>query len=670
MTNKKELNEMVLLKEIEYNNKLYHKGQPEISDAEFDALAKNVSEKLSFENVAELKNPQTHHFPMLSLAKAYTLEDLTKFIKQVKNQTDEDIIEVVLEPKIDGIGLNCCYVDGVFVSALTRGDGVVGENITEMIKQCIPKYLPLQIKDAPGVWEVRGEVFITHKKFEQIRKQESYSNSRNTIAGCARSPKASATHSKQGAQLKHASIVFYEVLSQNWPQGAELTTTEKLAWLKKNNFTANFSHKNTVTNAEELHHTIQGFKNQLKYFVCEIENNSQGASAHLSNIPQDGVVVKLNTANSKKILGCTAKYPKWAVAFKWNEPGVKTTVERISYTIGRTGGITPVAKIAPVIIDGTKINKVTLNNLNYLKKLDVRLKDSVLVIKAGQIIPQILKVLTHERDGSSQPVDIQKSLLQQNMSIAFVNGEWVSTDCEAIQEQKIRHYAKTLKIVGLGPALIKQLVGDGSVTNAFDLYNLTPDQLVKYINIGPKTALQVVSNIQKTRSCAFQKWVVACGIPNIGPQTAKILTHYIPSVEALLNFQNQPPFDAILGNVTTQQLLSWVLANQQLLENFKHFTFTQLDQLQSEGSLYGYHFVITGRFKTLKRKQLETQIEGLGGTIQAKINKKTRYLLVGALAHSPKASGASESKLSRGKLLELQILTEAETLDFLTQKNN
>lgn len=360
------------------------------------------------------------------------------------------------------------------------------------------------------------------------------------------------------------------------------------------------------------------------------------------------------------------------VALKSNEDSVETVLNRIVYQIGRTGVITPVGVIQPVTINNTRIKRVTLHNLNYLQSMDIRPKDTVKLIKAGQDIPQILEVLTDKRAPDSQPVNISESLNAQNIKAQLVDNQWVSVDVEARRVKQLIHYAKTLRIVKLGPALITQLVADGTVQDITHLYNLRPEQLTRYINVGEKTAYQVVQNIQATRSCKFKDWLVACGIPRIGPHTAAVLAS---KIYMFLDFVNlvyeEERLSVALGPQTASSFCSWFAANASWISFFRRFDFKfshGLAQDPGEKNLlkttrqtpfFLSGFVFTGQLEQFTRKEATERIARLGGTVQGNLNKKTKYIVVG--------NKPSQAKIKKATLLQCGVLAEK---DFLTFLNN
>ena len=345
---------------------------------------------------------------------------------------------------------------------------------------------------------------------------------------------------------------------------------------------------------------------------------------------------------------------------KSNEDGIETIVEGISYTIGKTGKITPIAQLSPVEIKGSTIRRVTLNNCDYLEKMDVRPGDSVLIVKAGEIIPQIVKVLKNKRAADSVPFDIAKSLAYNNIATAYREGHWVCIDKKEQLQKQILHYAQTLKIGFLGPALIKKLVNEELVTSVFDLYKLTPEQLMLCENVGEKTSKKIINNIQVTKKCAFTDWLVACGIPQIGPQNGKLISNVVNSLEEFVNLVEQEELLInLLGKRTAKVLIESLVVNSEFLMLFSNFDF----QFQiptacaTHETLLDKCFVLTGKLDSMSREEAQKRIIKLGGKISTRLTKKTDFVIIG--------SKPSEKKSYIAKLLKCKILLEDDFKLFL-----
>nr|AOP19040.1 hypothetical protein [Halimeda discoidea] len=517
-------------------NDAYWKGEPDLPDVAYDALDLGTE----FEDISRLKHElkNKHKYPMLSLEKAYCLKEIKRFFNRVSTNA------FIIQPKIDGVGISCRYENGVFTKATTRGNSLEGEDVTHKIQGFVPENLTQCLS-----CEIRGELYIRKKDFEQL---STYKSNRSTVAGWC--------NSKNAMKLP-ISVIFFDVVLDNDPW----TLEEKSVWLQKNFGLGALTWEKVVcSSAGEL-------ETKLRNYYSEYLTNKI--------FPLDGVVVKVNAPDIRQKLGASKNYPRWALALKSNEDGIETIVEGISYTIGKTGKITPIAQLSPVEIKGSTIRRVTLNNCDYLEKMDVRPGDSVLIVKAGEIIPQIVKVKKKKRAADSVPFDIAKSLANNNIATAYREGHWVCVDKKEQLQKQILHYAQTLKIGFLGPALIKKLVNEELVTSVFDLYKLTPEQLMLCENVGEKTSKKIINNIQVTKKCAFTDWLVACGIPQIGPQHGKLISNVVNSLEEFVNLVEQiEELIAYKQNIEEEQKLKQLRRHKYL--NRKKRAASQLEHYQ------------------------------------------------------------------------------------------
>lgn len=384
------------------------------------------------------------------------------------------------------------------------GDGRQGEDITHIVQQFDKLPQSISVEDTV---EIRGEIFIRETTFSQLQKvQPQARNPRNSAAGILRS--------KTSDLVMYLDYVFYDVY------GAEFvnqTLSEKSTWLYLQKFPLHFYDLLEPQNEQELYDAI-----------CHLHKNC-------GDLPIDGLVIKANASHTRELLGETTHHPRWALAFKFKKTSVETVIKDILFQVGRTGNITPVAILEPVDIEGSTISRVTVHNISFLQSIDLRLGDVVRITKAGEIIPQIVDICKDQRDTRSKPLDIQKCLESQDIHVEKQENTWICVDRDEICIQQINYYAKTLKIRGLGPSLIRQLVKNRAVRDIDDLYDLTSTQLETYINIGPKTAKTVVENIANTRYCQLKDWIVACGF--LGPQTAETLVNKVP-IRSLSNLIN------------------------------------------------------------------------------------------------------------------------------------
>lgn len=431
-------------------NESYIKGEPIINDVAYDALQRARKKPPEFENMAGKHNKVQHIFPMLSLEKAYTRKDIDLFVNRLQKEIGTNF-NLVIEPKLDGVAVNSVYENSQLIRSSTRGDGACGEDITHLIEPLIPKNLP----STTGFnGEIRGELFVDREAFDYIKTVSNYRNGRNAIAGWLK-------NKNKGAELinKYGTLVCFDARSTNYNF---VSTSKMLMWLAFNGFIIPFYEKLEISSvkADKIYDiSAELYKEYINF------NYPLTGSMERLYLPLDGIVLKVEENQYKEILGKTAYYPKWAIALKANKPEVAATIQDIVFQIGRTGTITPVAKISPVEIDGSTIKNVSLNNLDFLEKMDIRLGDTVLIVKAGQIIPQILEVHYENRTSGSSPLDVPAMLVEQGFSL--IDNRWVCD--KKILIQKVIYYCRSLKISNFGPSTIKKLVIQGVIENLFDI---------------------------------------------------------------------------------------------------------------------------------------------------------------------------------------------------------
>ncbi|GAB1467542.1 NAD-dependent DNA ligase LigA [Candidatus Cloacimonadota bacterium] len=647
-----------LRNELEKHNLLYYEfANPEISDYEYDQLAnqlKALETELSGE--VPLDSPiQTigsdlsagtkaipHKVRMASLDNAYSLEEVESFIQKIKLETGRDN-QYCAELKIDGFGINLFFDKGKLVYATTRGDGNEGEDVTVNFK-LLPD-IPHSIDYLDQI-EIRGEIYMPLQDFlrlnEQRREQEAkpFANPRNAAAGSIKL--------KDSAELKnrHLRAIFY---SLGYYDEATLPVTNQYALLDY---------------LEKL-----GFPTSKRALCCtysEVEKFCQMMEQQRYTLAYDidGIVIKLNELEQQKRLGYTGKSPKWAVAYKFKPEEKDTKVESVSFQVGRTGAITPVANLKPVFISGSTVSRTTLHNEDEIKRLDLRVGDTVRIVKSGEIIPKILSVDLTYRPVDSVPIafptacPVCSSTLERDLegSITYC----ANAACPAQVRRKIEHFASrdAMDISGLGESLIARFIEDGIINNIQDIYHLDYDKIATMERLGTKSAENLKQAVELSKSKNFDRCLYALGIRHVGSITARNLAQSFGDIDALINADKEALLSVPdIGDIVAESLISFFSKpeNLSIISALKQagLCFTQNSELISN-ALAGKSFLITGTLPSYGRKEMESLILKHGGKILGSVSKQLNFLVVG---DNP------GSKLDKAKKLGIvEIITEATIL--------
>ena len=652
-----------LREEIRYHNKLYYvDNQPEISDAEYDRLVQRLRDlEAAYPELitpdsptqrvgappSEDFEPATHRSPMLSLAKALNESELRAFDQRLKHMLgSQEEIEYVFEPKIDGLAVEVIYEQGTLTSGLTRGDGVVGENVTQNLKMiyAIPlKLLKQGDENFPMVLEAHGEVYMSKEDFAACNedrarsKEELFANPRNAAAGSVRQKDPDITAKRR------LNVFFY---GSGIIEGREFETHwEKLEY---------FNSVGLRTNP--LNRICQGIEEIIaQYRVLQDERESLPYEI-------DGVVVKVNNLRLQEELGRGTDSPRWAIAYKFPAKQATTTVTDILIQVGRTGVLTPVAVLALVEIGGVQVSRATLHNQDEIERKDIRIGDTVLVQRAGDVIPEIIKVIASQRTGAEQPFAFPQQCPVCGGDVLRLEGDTVhrcmNPDCPAKQTAKIAHFAsrRAMNIKGVGPKLIEQLLERGLIEDGADLYLLTPEQLLSLDRIGSKSAQKIMHAIEQSRRPTLERLLYALGIRQVGQQTARLLSKHFKTLDCL-------------KNTTLEELQSLKGIGPEAARNvYQYFRDDHTEQLlrklfdggveivapeavAASEYLTGKCFVFTGKLDAYTRAEAVRFVEQAGGEVVSGVSQKTDYLVVG---HDP------GSKLKKAQELGVAILTEEE----------
>ena len=625
-----------------------------------------------------------HNIPLYSLENAFNLEELAKWQERWQRQLPPDLIpsvEYVCELKIDGSALALTYENGVLVRGVTRGDGVTGEDISQNVRTI--RSIPLRLNgEYPEIVEVRGEAFLPIDVFEEINQERvaagepPFANPRNAAAGTLRQLDSKVVAQRRldffaytlhlkGTAINAASApltpqLWGEPEVQSPPELGDLggkkinlqSQWEALEFLQKLGFRVN-PNRQLCASLEQVGEYYQYWDEKRR------------------NLPYltDGVVVKLNSLNLQEQLGFTQKFPRWAIALKYAAEEAPTLVKDITINVGRTGALTPLARLQPVQLSGTTVQRATLHNKDFIAQLDVRIGDTVIVRKAGEIIPEVLRVLPELRPASSQPFQMPSHCPICGQPVASPQGEAVTrclnSSCPAILKGSLTHWASrdAIDINGLGEKIVEQLVDNKLVQSVADLYDLNVEQLTTLERFAQKSAQKLVDAIATSKTQPWSRVLYGLGIRHVGSVNAQTLTQQFPTVEQLAE-ASAAKIEGIygIGPEIAQSVSSWfqVPSNQQLIERLQKagLQFSAQVEIKNESAsqvLQGKTFVITGTLPNLKRDEAKQLIEQAGGKVTGSVSSKTDYVVVGESAGSKleKAQGLGISQLSEAKLLEL-----------------
>ena len=654
-----------------HEHKYYIENLPEISDADFDVLMKELKELEAATEApippdsptqrvgggAELGTRLQHRTPMLSLNNSYDENELREFAERVQRLLEDAPVEYVTELKIDGLGVSLIYENGVFTQGLTRGDGEYGEEVTDNLRtiRSVPLRLVGTKKAVPPVLEVRGEVFLPKDCLDEINVQREaegelpFANPRNAAAGSLRLLDASITASRP------LDIFVYTL---NYAEGTEFTThTESLenmkAWgLKCNPHTTH-------------HKSIEAVQESYERWVEE---------RHDLPYETDGIVVKVNNFSQQHELGTTSKYPRWAVAYKFNAQQAITTVEKIDVQVGRTGALTPVAILKPVPLAGATITNATLHNEQEIQTKDIRIGDRIVLERAGDVIPKIVEVLTADRTGDEvifkfpercPACDTPVQRTEKEVAVRCMN-----MACVAQLKRRIAHYASrnALQIEGLGPATIDQLVDRELVRDVADLYALEVEPLSELDRMGVPSARNLVHQIERSKEAPAEKLLFGLGIFHVGETVAELLIQHFLSLDAL----GRATLEAIesvngIGPQIAESVFNFFGHNQSLLDKLREaglhcFTVkaesNRMKASPTDGFFSEKTFVVTGSLDGMTRSEASNEIKNRGGRVTSSVTSKTDYLIAG--------EGAG-SKYTKAEELDIPILTAADFFEKLQQ---
>lgn len=647
----KEINELTD-RLIAYAVKYYNEDAPEISDFEYDDLMNRLKAleaehpdlarddsptKRVIGNVLEGFESVTHPYPMESLQDVFSYEELYDFDKRVKERFPD--AEYSVEVKIDGLSVCLEYRDGIFVRGATRGDGRVGEDVTENLKTIFD--IPLKIESDLSPLYVRGEVYMSYKTFERLNEENEklekplFANPRNAAAGSLRQLDSSIC-----AKRKLSIFCF------NLQNGEELG-------FEKHSDTFNFMRE-------------KGFKIVDRYIVTDdmakviefIEEIGEHRDALSFGI--DGIVIKINSLAQRRRMGSTAKAPRWAIAYKFPPEEKPTKLLDITVQVGRTGVLTPNALFEPVRLAGTTVSRATLHNRDFIAEKDIRVGDTIIVRKAGDIIPEVLGVDLKKRPPDARPFKMPDrcpvcgSPLYTDPDEAAIR--CTGSECPAQLSRSIAHFASrgAMDIEGLGIAIVEALLEKGHIKSAADLYYLKAEDIAAMEKMGDKSAENLLAALEKSKGNQLSRLLFAFGIRNVGQKAAKVIAERYENIDALLNATAEELTNIRdIGPVIAESLKNWLdnPQNRHFIQRLQDAGVNMTEQVDKrDGRFEGKTFVLTGTLSEFTRDQASAIIEAFGGKTSSSVSKKTSYLLAGEDAGS---------KLTKAQSLGVEIIDEA-----------
>jgi len=651
-----------------HNYRYYVLDSPEISDAEYDELMKELRQ-LEVEH-PELVTPDSptqrigappveafgvveHPQPLLSLANAFSYEELAAWHKRVSNLLGGRQFDLVCEPKIDGLAVALTYVDGLLVTGATRGDGYRGENITQNLRTI--RSIPLSVpREAPPRFEVRGEVYLPKAGFKKLNEERAkeelplFANPRNAAAGSVR-------QLDSGITARRPLDIF--IYGLGWAEGSAVPDThwEIMQYLKSLGFkiNPNIALRHSLDEAEKYHQSWVESREKFPYEA-------------------DGIVVKVNSIALQQELGTVAHEPRWAIAYKFPAIQGTTKLIDIGINVGRTGSLNPYAILEPVRVGGVVISSAALHNEEDIHRKDIRIGDWVVVQRAGDVIPEIVEPIVSRRTGKEKIFSMPTRCPVCGSEVIKPEGEAMhrctNTACPSQALERIKHFVSrgAMDIDGVGEKLCQALFEGGLIKDAADLYYLTKDQLLGLERMADKSASNVLNSIERSKDRPLARVIFALGITHVGDQYAELLAEHFDSIDDMAK-ASEEGLSTIpsIGPKIAQSVVAFFRQgrNRQIIEKLRKAGMRLEREKVKEAKLEelplaGLEFVLTGKLESFSRPEAEAKIKALGGKAGSDVTKKTSYVVVGA---------DPGSKRDKAKKLGIKVLSEAEFLDFLNQ---
>ena len=649
-----------LREQVRYHSRKYYtEDDPEISDREYDMLYRRLEDlEAQFPELVTADSPTqkvggavyntfapvVHQVPLESLHDSFSEEELLAFDRRVREAVGP--VEYVVEPKFDGLSVALEYENGRFVRGSTRGDGVTGEDVTENIRTIAS--VPKTLKEPVPFLEVRGEVYMSDESFsrlcarQELLEEKPFKNPRNAAAGSLRQKDPRVT-----AQRELSIFVF----NVQQAQGEDFSRHDQsLERLKELGFTVSPDYRRS------------GSMEEILEFIREL-----GEKRGELSYPIDGAVVKVNDFAQREELGSTAKFPRWAEAFKYPPEEKETTLLDIEVNVGRTGVLTPTGVFSPVTLAGTTVSRATLHNQDFILEKGIAIGSRVILRKAGEIIPEVVSVV--ETPAGEEPFQLPERCPSCGELVVREEGEaatrCVNPQCPAQLLRHLIHFASrdAMDIEGLGPALLEQLLQKGWVSSPADLYTLEAGKLSKLDRFGKKSAENLLAALEKSKGNDLYRLVFALGIPHIGAKAAQTLCQAFPTMEALeAAGEEQVAEIPGFGGIMAREVAAFFARHsaRDLVERLKELGLNMTAHKKEEASqkLSGATFVLTGTLPTMSRKEASQLIESHGGKVSSSVSKKTSYVLAGEEAGS---------KLEKANALGVPVVTEAQLLAMLEE---
>lgn len=645
-----------------YSHQYYVLDNPTVPDAEYDRLMNQLIElETEHPDLITADSPTQrvgakpldlfekveHSTPMLSLSNAFNVEDLRDFDRRVRDGLQLDTVDYVAELKIDGLAVSLRYQDGIFTQGATRGDGTVGEEITQNLKTI--RSIPLSITE-PNTIEVRGEVFMPKQSFLKLNENRQslaldlFANPRNAAAGSIRQldPRIAAE--------RNLDIFIYGV--GEWQAGAIDTHSEQLTYLSELGFKTNQEWKK-----------CKGIDQVIDYVESWIERRND------LSYDIDGIVIKVDRLEYHSILKTTAKSPRWATAYKFPAEEVVTKLISVDFSVGRTGVVTPTAVLEPVKVAGTTVQRASLHNADYIEEKDIRLNDAVVIKKAGDIIPEVVRVIPERRNHESKPFLMPTNCPSCDSELERLDGEvalrCMNLNCPAQLKEGLIHFVSrnAMNIDGLGEKIIAQLYDQELVEKITDLYQLERDQLLKLERMGEKSVDNLLTAIEASKQNSLERLLFGFGIRFVGVTAARTLAVAFENIDQLkeASFEELIEVDEIGEKMADS--ISRFFSNEDVLAMIERLKSLGINTTylgvkptatSSEAIFHQKTIVLTGKLEQLTRTEAKEKIEALGGKVTGSVSKKTDLLIAGADAGS---------KLARAEQLEVEIWTEAQFIE-------
>lgn len=658
-----------LREQLDYHGYRYYvEDNPEVPDAEYDRLMQRL---LTIESEhpewVTIDSPSQrvggvpldgftqvkHELPMLSLDNAFNDDELRAFQKRIQDRlNDASAIQYCCEPKLDGLAVSLLYENGVLVQAATRGDGTTGENITNNVRtiRCIP--LKLQGNDWPTRIEVRGEVFMPKKGFEQLNQralkkgEKTFANPRNAAAGSLRQLDSKVTATRP--------LSFY-AYAVGIVEGRELEGSQydRLCQLKSWGFpmSPEIRRVDSIEEVIDYHQMIGEKRESLEYDI-------------------DGVVIKVDKVDTQLQLGFVARAPRWAIAYKFPAQEEMTLLNNVEFQVGRTGAITPVAKLEPVFVGGVTVSNATLHNADEIARLGVMVGDTVIIRRAGDVIPQIVSVVESRRPADASPVIFPTECPVCQSKVERIEGEAVARCtgglfCQAQRKEALKHFVsrKALDVDGCGEKVIEQLVDREMVTTPADLFRLSAGVVTALDRMGPKSAQKLVDALGNAKETTLPRFIYSLGIREVGEATAANLAHYFETLEALMTASKEQLIEVPdVGEIVAAHIFNFFREEHNLavVNDLREvgIHWPDLEKVADDVELpfEGKTVVLTGSLSQLSRTEAKEALQKLGAKVTGSVSKKTDLVVAGE---------AAGSKLTKAQELGIEVWDEQQLIDFM-----